>query len=160
VLLYSLSPLLPVLLFANSALSLSLSLSLHSSHHTPHRHLFTTTAFVLRCHLRHIQQLVAYRSLSPIMSHNNEELGPTGQPISFFQILKSLAGQLSLGTDITRIALPSIFCYPLSLLEIMAIKRLRGMDQLTEYAIVAAAHHPLKLHCTLTDVDVTLPHII
>jgi len=69
------------------------------------------------------------------MSSGTEELGPTGQPISFFSILKSIAGQLTLGTDITRIALPSIFCYPLSLLEIMAIKRMRGMDQLTEYAL-------------------------
>ena len=57
--------------------------------------------------------------------------------VGFFSVLSGLAGQLSLGTDITRIALPSIFCYPISLLEIIAVKRMRGMDQCAEYVSIA-----------------------
>eukprot|EP01094_Clydonella_sp_ATCC50884_P004838 TRINITY_DN1383_c0_g2_i1.p1 TRINITY_DN1383_c0_g2~~TRINITY_DN1383_c0_g2_i1.p1 ORF type:complete len:452 (+),score=180.27 TRINITY_DN1383_c0_g2_i1:57-1358(+) len=61
-----------------------------------------------------------------------DSLPPQGTPVGFFSVMKSLAGQLALGTDITRVALPSIFCYPISLLEIIAVKRMRGMDQCAE----------------------------
>eukprot|EP01095_Lingulamoeba_sp_RSL-Kostka_P009735 TRINITY_DN336_c5_g1_i1.p1 TRINITY_DN336_c5_g1~~TRINITY_DN336_c5_g1_i1.p1 ORF type:complete len:504 (+),score=212.65 TRINITY_DN336_c5_g1_i1:26-1537(+) len=66
--------------------------------------------------------------------------------VGFVSTVSSITGQLSKG-DLTHITLPSLFCEPVSTLEVIPYKRMRAMDLLQ---LLPKQEHPLQRILTVT----------
>eukprot|EP01096_Ripella_sp_DP13-Kostka_P004423 TRINITY_DN1665_c0_g1_i1.p1 TRINITY_DN1665_c0_g1~~TRINITY_DN1665_c0_g1_i1.p1 ORF type:complete len:542 (-),score=240.46 TRINITY_DN1665_c0_g1_i1:12-1478(-) len=75
----------------------------------------------------------------------NPSLSGFGE-FSIINTVAAIASQIRGGGDLTSITLPSCFCEPVTILEVLAYKRIRGMHYLTE---LKNLDHPLERALTI-----------